>query len=195
MGLKIRLARGGSKKRPYYRIVVSDERSPRDGKYIEKIGNYDPMLPKDNDKRVVLKLERIKYWLTEGAKPTDRVSRFLATAGLLPARAIPAQNKKNLQSERTKTKILEREEKRKQAKIALDEAAEQTKAQEAKPAEAKPAEEKSEDKKLAEAKPTEEKPTEEKPTEEKSEDKKPAEEKPAGEKSEVKKNEESEGKK
>ncbi|MCK7615962.1 30S ribosomal protein S16 [Roseibium sediminicola] len=83
MATKIRLARGGSKKRPYYRIVVADIRSPRDGRFIEKVGSYDPMLPKDSENRVQLNVERIQYWLETGAKPTDRVHRFLDAAGLL----------------------------------------------------------------------------------------------------------------
>jgi small subunit ribosomal protein S16 len=83
MATKIRLARGGSKKRPFYRIVVADIRSPRDGRFIEKVGSYDPMLPKDSENRVTLNVERIQYWLDSGAKPTDRVLRFLDAAGLL----------------------------------------------------------------------------------------------------------------
>ena len=122
MGIKIRLARGGSKKRPYYRIVVADERAPRDGKYIEKIGTYNPMLPKDNAERVTFVDARVKYWLGEGAEPTDRVQRFLATANLVEARKIPEQTKKHLQSERTKMKISERDEKRKSAQEAAAEA-------------------------------------------------------------------------
>ena len=86
MGLKIRLARGGSKKRPYYRIVVADERMPRDGRYIEKVGTYNPMLAKDNADRIKLVEERIKYWLGEGAQPTDRVHRFLADVNLFEKR-------------------------------------------------------------------------------------------------------------
>ncbi|MCL4159801.1 UNVERIFIED_CONTAM: hypothetical protein GTU68_032805, partial [Idotea baltica] len=77
MATKIRLARGGSKKRPYYRIVIADIRSPRDGRFIEKVGSYDPMLPKDSEDRVQLNVERIQYWLDTGAQPTDRVHRFL----------------------------------------------------------------------------------------------------------------------
>jgi small subunit ribosomal protein S16 len=83
MATKIRLARGGSKKRPYYRIVIADIRSPRDGRFIEKVGSYDPMLPKDSENRVLLNEERIQYWLSNGAKPTDRVHRFLDAAGIL----------------------------------------------------------------------------------------------------------------
>ena len=77
MALKIRLARGGSKKRPYYRIVVADVRNPRDGRFIEKLGTYNPLLSKESNERVTLQVDRIKYWLGVGAKPTDRVLRFL----------------------------------------------------------------------------------------------------------------------
>ena len=91
MAVKIRLARGGTKKRPYYRVVVADERAPRDGRFIEKVGTYDPMKPKDDAGRVVLETEKIQAWLAKGAQPTDRVLRFLDAAGLLkrPARSNP----------------------------------------------------------------------------------------------------------
>jgi small subunit ribosomal protein S16 len=82
MSLKIRLARGGSKKRPYYHVVVADARSPRDGRFIEKLGSWNPMLGKDDANRVVLNNDRIKHWLDNGAQPTDRVLRFIADAGL-----------------------------------------------------------------------------------------------------------------
>jgi small subunit ribosomal protein S16 len=82
MALSIRLSRGGSKKRPYYRIVVADGRSPRDGKFIERIGSYNPLLGKDDEKRVVLDADRAKHWLGVGAQPTDRVARFLDKAGV-----------------------------------------------------------------------------------------------------------------
>jgi small subunit ribosomal protein S16 len=82
MSLKIRLARGGSKKRPYYHVVVADARSPRDGRFIEKLGFWNPMLAKDDTNRVVINGERIKHWLDQGAQPTDRVLRFLDDAGL-----------------------------------------------------------------------------------------------------------------
>ena len=82
MSVKIRMTRGGAKKRPYYRIVVADSRSPRDGRFIEKIGSYDPMLPKDRE-RVTLDVERCKYWLSQGATPSDRVARFFDKAGLV----------------------------------------------------------------------------------------------------------------
>ena len=99
MSVKIRLARGGSKKRPYFRIVVADIRAPRDGRYIERVGSYNPLLPKDHEDRVTLEIDRIKEWLSKGAKPTDRVSRFLDSAGLLkreprnnPIKAIPKKD-------------------------------------------------------------------------------------------------------
>lgn len=83
MSLKIRLSRGGAKKRPFYRIVIADSRAPRDGRFIERVGTYDPLLPKDNENRVKLKEERIQHWLSVGARPTDRVHRFLDAAGML----------------------------------------------------------------------------------------------------------------
>ncbi len=83
MSLKIRLARGGAKKRPFYSIVVADSRMPRDGRFIEKIGTYNPLLGKDDEKRVQYNDERAKYWLSKGAKPTDRVARFFAAQGLV----------------------------------------------------------------------------------------------------------------
>ena len=83
MAMKIRLARGGSKKRPFYRIVAADSRMRRDGRFIEKLGTYNPLLPKDSEERVKMNLERIQYWLGEGAQPTDRVARMLETAGLI----------------------------------------------------------------------------------------------------------------
>ena len=85
MSLKIRLARGGAKKRPYYSIVVADSRSPRDGRFIEKLGTYNPMLDRSHADRVTLKAERIQHWLGVGALPTERVERFLGEAGLKPA--------------------------------------------------------------------------------------------------------------
>ena len=93
MAISIRLSRGGSKKRPYYRIVVADARSPRDGKFIEKIGNYNPLLAKDDEKRIVLDAERAKHWLSVGAQPTDRVARFLDVAGVRERAARSNPNK------------------------------------------------------------------------------------------------------
>jgi len=81
MAMKIRLARGGSKKRPHYAIVASDSRMPRDGRFIEKLGTYNPLLAKDSEDRVKMNMERVQYWLAQGAQPTDRVARFLEAAG------------------------------------------------------------------------------------------------------------------
>ena len=89
MSLKIRLARGGAKKRPYYSIVVADSRSPRDGRFIEKLGTYNPMVDRGHADRVTLKAERIQHWLAVGALPTDRVARFFGEAGLIEKPAIP----------------------------------------------------------------------------------------------------------
>ena len=83
MALKLRLARGGSKKRPYYRIVVADSRNPRDGRFIEKVGTYNPLLARDNAERVTLDTDRIQHWLSKGARPTDRVLRFLDAADIM----------------------------------------------------------------------------------------------------------------
>jgi len=107
MSVSIRLSRGGAKKRPYYRIVVANSRSPRDGNFIEKIGAYNPMLPKDDAKRVVLDTERAKHWLSVGAQPTDRVARFLDAAGVKeraprnnPKKAEPGEKAKERAEER-----------------------------------------------------------------------------------------------
>lgn len=87
MSMKIRLARGGSKKRPHYAIVASDSRMPRDGRFLEKLGTYNPLLAKDSEDRVKMNAERVKYWLSQGAQPTDRVARFLEAAGLVEKKA------------------------------------------------------------------------------------------------------------
>ncbi|TAK12568.1 MAG: 30S ribosomal protein S16 [Rhizorhabdus sp.] len=118
MSVSIRLARGGAKKRPYYRIVVANSRSPRDGAFIEKIGAYNPLLAKDDPKRVVLDTERAKHWLSVGAQPTDRVARFLDVAGVKERAARNNPNKG-----KPGEKAVERAEER-QAKIdAANEAA------------------------------------------------------------------------
>ena len=120
MAVKIRLARGGAKKRPYYRVVVADSRSPRDGKYIEKVGTHNPLLPKDHPDRIKRDIERIEQWLGQGAKPSDRVARFLDAAGVLKrdARSNPNKGKPG-------TKALERiEEQKEKAENAITAAAE-----------------------------------------------------------------------
>lgn len=105
--LKIRLARGGAKKRPFYSIVVADSHSPRDGRFIEKVGSYNPLLKKDDPNRVVLKVERIQEWMSKGAQPTDRVARELGKAGLVqwtagnnPNKGVPGQKAKERVEER-----------------------------------------------------------------------------------------------
>ncbi len=123
MSLKIRLTRGGAKKRPYYRIVVADARSPRDGRFIEKIGSYDPMKPKDSAERVVLDTEKVQAWLAKGAQPTDRVLRFLDAAGLAKR---PARNNPNkaVPGEKAKERAEKRAEKAAAPAPAAEEAAE-----------------------------------------------------------------------
>ena len=122
MSLRIRLARGGAKKRPFYRIVVADSRMPRDGRFIERVGSYNPMLPKDHPDRVVLKEERVRHWLGVGALPSDRVSRFLGTAGLADRREAPIQTKKHPPGEKTLERRRQREERRQTAAAAGAEA-------------------------------------------------------------------------
>ena len=176
MALKIRLARGGSKKHPFYRIVVAEASSPRDGRFVERLGSYDPMVPKDHENRVSLKDERIKFWMSKGAKPTLRVHKILAAAGLLDAPIIREQPIKAAPGK----KRLERENEAKEAAEAPAEAApaEEAPAEEAPaaeaPAEEAPAEEAPAAEAQAEAAPAEEAPSEEAPAEEA-----PAEEAPA----------------
>lgn len=117
MALSIRLSRGGSKKRPYYRIVVADARSPRDGKYLEKIGTYNPLLAKDNEQRVQLDADRAKHWLGVGAQPTDRVARFLDVAGVRE-RASRENPNKGKPGEKATERAEERAEKLKAAEEA-----------------------------------------------------------------------------
>jgi len=120
--LKIRLARGGAKKRPYYSIVVADSHSPRDGRFIEKVGTYDPLLKRDNEKRVTLNGEKITAWLAKGAQPTDRVARFLAAQGL--SKWEPGQNpKKGEPHAKAKERATERAEREAAAAAARAEAA------------------------------------------------------------------------
>ncbi len=137
MAVSIRLSRGGSKKRPYYRIVVADARSPRDGNFIEKIGTYNPLLAKDDEKRVVLNTERAKHWLSVGAQPTDRVARFFDVAGV-QERAARNNPNKGKPGEKALERIEELAKKAEAkieaeaaAKVAAAEAAEAAKAAEA----------------------------------------------------------------
>ena len=134
MAMKIRLARGGSKKRPFYRIVAADSRMPRDGRYIEKLGTYNPLLPKDSEERVKMDMERVQHWLSQGAQPTDRISRMLEAAGVLPKK-----ERANLKKGEPGKKAQERAEE-KAAKAAAAAEAAAAPAEEA-PAEEAPAEE------------------------------------------------------
>ena len=137
MALKIRLARGGAKKRPFYRIVIAEASAPRDGRYVERVGTYNPMVPKDHDQRLTLKNERIAYWLGQGAQPTERVQKMLASAGLMAAPEIREQPKKSAPGK----KRTEREEAEAPAEEApAEEAAEEAPAEEA-PAEVASADE------------------------------------------------------
>ena len=120
MSLKIRLARGGAKKRPFYRIVVADSRMPRDGRFIERVGTYNPMLPKEHPERVNLKTDRIQHWLSAGARPSDRVAKFLGGAEILPMPVPREQTKKNLPKAKAQERLKEAEEK---AAAAAEEAA------------------------------------------------------------------------
>ena len=104
MSLKIRLARGGAKNRPYYRVVVADSRMPRDGRYIERVGSYNPMLEHGDENRLVIREDRVKHWLSVGAQSTDRVQRLLAQAGLVEAKPRRDQTKQD----KPKAKALER---------------------------------------------------------------------------------------
>ena len=152
MSLRIRLARGGAKKRPFYSIVVADSRSPRDGRFVEKIGFYNPMVPKEHPERLRLDEERAKHWISVGATPSDRVARFFGQAELIELPAIPAQTKKNQPKAKAQERMKEQEE---AAKSAAEAPAEEAPAEEA-PAEEAPAEEAA-----AEETPAEEAPAEE----------------------------------
>ena len=134
MAVAIRLARGGSKKRPYYKVVVSDVRAPRDGKFIERVGSYNPLLAKDNPERVKLDTDRVKHWLSVGAQPTDRVHRFLDAAGLLE-RSARNNPKKGEPGEKAKERAEERAAKEAEAAEAAAAAAAEPEA----PAEEAPA--------------------------------------------------------
>lgn len=152
MAMKIRLARGGSKKRPFYRIVAADSRMPRDGRYIEKLGTYNPLLPKDSEERVKMNMERVQYWLGEGAQPTDRIARFLEAAGVSEKK-----ERANLKKGEPGKKAQERAQEKADKAAAAEEAAKA-------PAEEAPAEEA-----VAEEAPAEDVVAEDAPAEEKAE--------------------------
>ena len=163
MALKIRLSRGGSKKRPFYRIVVAEAAAPRDGRYVERVGHYNPMVPKEHENRLSVNSDRVKFWMNKGAQPTDRVHKLLALADILKAPEIREQPKKSAVGK----KRAEREAEAAEAKAAADAAAAEA-AAEAAAAEAQ-----------AEEAPVEEAPVEEAPVEEASAEEAPAEDTPA----------------
>ena len=135
MPVRIRLSRGGAKKRPFYRIVVADSRRARDGKFIDQIGTYNPMLPKDSADRVKMDLDKAKEWIANGAKPSDRISIFLSNLGVMEKPVITEKTKKHLPKKKAQERLAAAKEKEEAAKAAAEEA-------EAKPAEdAQPAEE------------------------------------------------------
>ena len=171
MSLKIRLARGGAKNRPYYRVVVADSRMPRDGRYIERVGSYNPMLEHGDENRLVIREDRVKHWLSVGAQSTDRVQRLLAQAGMVEAKPRRDQTKQD----KPKAKALERiQEKEEAAKAAAEAAAEAAAAPaEEAPAEEAPAEEAAS---AEEAAATEEAAAEDAPAEEAAAEDAPAEE-------------------
>lgn len=140
MAIALRLSRGGAKKRPYYRIVAADSRAPRDGKYLEQIGTYNPLLSKEDANRVKLNEDRARYWLGVGAQPSDRVLRFLDAAGILERAARNNPNKAE-PGEKAKERAEEKAEKLKEAEEAAKAAEEEAKAAAAAPAEEAPAEE------------------------------------------------------
>ena len=176
MALKIRLARGGAKKRPFYRIVVAEASAPRDGRYVERVGTYNPMVPKDHDQRLVLKNERITYWLGQGAQPTERVQKMLASAGLTEAPVIREQPKKSAPGK----KRAEREAAAAEAAAEAEAAAAEAPADEA-PAEEAAADEAPADEAPAEEATADEAPADAAPAKEAAADEAPAEEAPAEE--------------
>jgi len=139
--LKIRMSRGGAKKRPFYKIVIADSRRPRDGKFIEKVGFFNPLLPKDKKERLNLDTDRIKYWLSQGAQPSDRVARFLGQENIIP---MPAQKNNPIKAKpkkKAQEKLKAAEEAKKAAEAAAAAPAPAPAAEEAPVAEAAPAEE------------------------------------------------------
>ena len=173
MALKIRLARGGAKKRPFYRIVVAEASSPRDGRYVERVGTYNPMVPKDHEQRITLNNERISFWMSKGAQPTERVQKMLASAGLASAVEMRDQPKKSAPGK----KRLEREA---EAAANAEAAAEAAAAEEAAATEAAAAEAAAAEETPAEDAPAEEAAAEA-PVEEAAAEEAPAEEAPAEE--------------
>ncbi len=109
MAVRIRLSRGGSKKRPFYRVVAADQRAPRDGRFIEKLGTYNPLLPQDHEQRLVINEERVKYWLGVGAQPTERLEKLFSNLGLVKAPALREQPKKSAPKAKAQDRMNEKE--------------------------------------------------------------------------------------
>lgn len=183
MALAMRLSRGGRKARPFYRIVVADKRMPRDGRYIERLGTYNPLLNDNDENRVTLVEDRVKYWLDQGAQPSERVALFLGKAGIIDMPKQPNRPNKSEPSEKTKMKLADKQEKlaaaeeakkaaEEEAKAAAEAAAAEPEAEapaeDAAPAEEAPAEDAAPEAPAEEAK-------EDAPAEEKAEEEKPAE--------------------
>jgi small subunit ribosomal protein S16 len=168
MAVSIRLSRGGAKKRPYYRIVVADSRASRDGKYLEQIGTYNPLLPKDSGERVKLNEDRARYWLGVGAQATDRVARFLDAAGV-KERAARNNPKKAEPGEKAKERAEEKATKAAEAEEAMKAAEEEAAAAAAAPADEAPAEEAPAEEAPAEEAAAEDAPASEEASEEKAE--------------------------
>ena len=183
MATKIRLARGGSKKRPFYRIVVADERAPRDGNFIEKIGNFNPMVPKDHKERVILSKERAEHWLKVGALPTERVQKILSELGMMEAPKITEKTKKHLPKAKAQERVKAKEEAASKAAEDAKAAQEAAKVEDEKPAEeATTTEEKQPVEESTTEKPAEEVQTEETSEPEEKKEEAPAEEEPKEEK-------------
>ena len=189
MALKIRLARGGAKKRPFYRIVVAEASSPRDGRYVERVGTYNPMVPKEHDQRLVINGERITFWLGKGAKPTERVQKMLASAGLMAAPVLRDQPKNQpLVKSVSNVKLLQRKPAAAAEDCSAAEApAEEAAAEDAPAAEAPAEEAAAEDAPAAEA-PAEEAAAEDAPAAEAPAEEAAAEDAPAAEAGEEKAN-------
>ncbi len=115
MSVRIRLSRGGSKKRPFYKVVAADQRSPRDGRFIERLGSYNPMLPQDHAERFTVNEERVKYWLAQGAQPTERLQKMLSNLGLTSKVTLRDQPSKSAPKAKAQERLKEKEEKAKAA--------------------------------------------------------------------------------
>lgn len=129
MAVRIRLSRGGSKKRPFYKVVAADQRAPRDGRFIERLGSYNPMLPKDHADRFIVNEERVKYWLSQGAEPTERMAKMLSDLGLVSKVALRDQPKKSAPKAKAQERLKEKEEKAKAAAEAAAAPAEESSAE------------------------------------------------------------------